>query len=461
MPTLPRATAQRNIDANPGSVLRDESQRVFKDIDTVNSAIGEINKKWTEARDVMEYTEAKAKHAMALNDIENRAANDPDFKNSDKYKKEIVAAKQSALKLVGNQQVAGRLGYELDVDGQTAGIRIDSRFRKLQLDNNKIAVKSNIDSIMKQRIYAGSEAEKEYCGQQISNIINLNIEAGTLSEAEARKILYDSTKLTYEDIIYSNPQEGLKLIEKSEDLVAEDKYELKSKAQQIIKRDKDFEEWNLQQSLTSATIELSEALHNNTLTSPMVRDMQQKGIIDSETATIFDSLAINKKYDIPSSTPMGKPEYFLRLLESSMGESAKIDKVLKDAAKDYSSGNIGANQYRYFIENAKEMFERQRKGIFTKSKEQENVKAAVEGIKDLDVSSFKEPDKVKGEMVNKFFDRYAQGEDSNKVKNDIINESILKNKPEIANFPTEGKIMVDKNGNKARVFPDGHTEEIK
>ena len=458
-PTLPIYNSQKNINANIAEPLRDEAAQPFKDQQQVIGTVADITQKWSHANDVMQYTEAWAKYGVALTDIESRASGDPDFKNSDKYYKEIEDAKKNTLQGISNQQIASKVSLEFDESAAITGIKIGADFQRKQLDYNKVMVKTNLDNIMQKKISANTAAEAEQYEQDFQNILSSNIAAGTIDLATADEIAYNSTKSAYESIVYSDPSRAIEILKKEKDLSSEDKYKLRNEAQQIQKRDKEFQEWQTKQTQIGGTIELSDALYNNTLTPKMVRTMQQQGIIDSETATIFDSLAIDKKYDIPDSTALGQPDYFLRLLEDSNGEKAQVDKVLRDAAKAYGNGKLGVNQYRYFIENAKETFDRQSKGIFTETKEQSSIKAAVKGIEEFDKSN--KSNKLKGEMTSKFFDRYKPGEDANKIKNDIINETVVQKKPEISNIPEEGKVMVDKNGNKARVFPDGHYEEVK
>lgn len=43
---------------------------------------------------------------------------------------------------------------------------------------------------------------------------------------------------------------------------------------------------------------------------------------------------------------------------------------------------------------------------------------------------------------------------------EIIKQDTLKNNPKFANFPKEGKVMIDSKGNKARVYPDGSYEAL-
>lgn len=457
MPKIPVYNAERNINANPIAPQRHEVDQSFQNTQTVIGAVKNVTQQWSNANDVMQYTEAKSKYETASADISARANADPNFRNSETYSKELEKAKQESVTGIANQEVANKAAMEFDYNNKITGIKIDAGFKQKQIVYNKVQVKNSVDLLQQKRISSSTSAESTQYDHQIEQILQANVDSGVLTYQEGIDFAYNSNKRAMENLVYSNPQAGLKALENNTQLTEKDKYSLIEEAHQIEKRDKEFQAWQLKQTQTQGTVELSDALFNKSLSPTMVRDMQQKGLIDSETAAIFDSLAIDKKYDIPESTSLGQPEYFLRLLEDTHGEKVEVNKILKDAATSYAEGKLGVNQYRYFIQSAKETFDRQSKGIFTPSKEQNAVKSALDGIQSFAKST---GGAVEGMFV-KFFDRFKPGEDPNVIKSQVINEKVLEDKPEVSAFPSDGKLMIDKNGNKAMVFPDGHIEEIK
>jgi len=461
VPTLPTYNAQRNITSTQSAPFRNEVDQNFSNQQKIIGTMADIAQKWSDANDVMQVTDAKAKYETAALDIQNRAFSDPDFNNAGKYVKELEDAKKNSLKGISNQQVSYGLGAEIDHSNQLTALKIKHDAGKKQIEYNKVQLGTNLDILQSKKLSAVTPAEGMQYQAQIGELINAQLKSGVITPQEAQKYLSDSTKKAYENLIYTNPQQGINILQSDNSLEPSVKGKLIQQAKQVEKRDKEFKDWQLKQVQTQSTVDLSQALHDGTLSPVMVRDMQQKGMIDSETAAIFDSLAINKKYDIPESTSLGQPEYFLRLLEDSHGSKPQVDKILKDAAEAYGSGKIGANQYRYFIQNAKETFERQSKGVYTKSENQSSMESAINGIKSFSKDNAGIPPTVVYSMLNKFFDRSIAGSDPNTIKTDVINEQILQLKPEVSTFPKEGKIMVDKNGNKAKVYPNGSIEEIK
>lgn len=468
MPTIPSYNSQRNITTRQAAPFRNEAAQSLQGYQNVLGTLQDINQKWSQANDIMQYQEARKKYESASADIQIRAASDPNYRNSENYIKELDKAKKDSLAGIDNQQVANHAAFEFDHHNLITGIKMNAGFKEKQMDEYKYNLENNIRSLYSKKSNALTDVERQSLSHEINDSLNTGVYSGLITQEDADKLKKKSEIDAVQNLIYINPQEGVKQIENGNfDLTPEEKGKMINEAHQIAKRNKEFEDWQLKQAQTQSTISLSDALYNNNLTPTMVRDMQQKGLIDSETAAIFDSLAINKKYDIPESTSLGQPEYFLRLLDASHGDKTQIGKVLKDAATAYGDGKIGVNQYRYFIQSAKETFERQSKGIYSKTDEQNNFKASVDGIKTFFKgmkSVGEERDKAQTDFdnaINTFTDRYKPGE-SQKAMDSTLNDYRLKVMPEMKNFDAvKGTVIQDKNGNKALAFPDGHVEEIK
>lgn len=462
-PVIPQYTAQRNINANQAAPFRNEASQDFENQQKILGTLQQITQKWSDAHDVMQATEAKTKYDVRATDIQARAQADQNYRNSGQYIKELEKAKTESLVGIDNQAVANQIRMDLDHDSAVTGIKIDRQFKAKQMDANKYNLQLSVQNDYNKLLTTNNPNERANIQLGIDKSLNANLASGVITQEEADKIKKGSEVNSIQNLMYIDPQRAISQINES-DLSSEEKGKLIEDAHSIDKKNKEFAEWQLQQTQTQSTIELSEALHNKTLTPAMVRDMQQKGIIDSETAAIFDSIALNKTYEIPETTSKAEPDYFLRLIEDSMGDTKQINRVMKDAAQAYGDHKIGTNQYLYFIQSAKETFDRQSRGIFTPSKEQKGVNSAVEGIKSFFNNlkkSGKEDEKNMREGINKFFDRFKPGEDPNVIKSQIINEKVLEEHPDVSAFPSDGKIMIDKNGNKALVFPDGHIEEVK
>lgn len=432
MPTLPVYNAQNNIRPTTGEPLRNEAGAPFEMAREVVSTMQTVAQKWSDANDVMQYTEAKAKYELAVADIEMRANADPDFRKAPDYLAELAKAKETALSTVTSPQVTNKASFEFDYGNQLSGMKIGGQFRKKQMVNNLANLSTAMASLQAKRFTTDNPNERNATELEIDRLRASNLYSGLVSKSEMDEIDGKALFKAVESAVYANPDISLVKLNKEDfGLDPKSHNKLITEAQQIIKKREDLAEWQKNQTLTQGAISLSVALGNNSLTSKMVRDMQQAGTIDAETAAIFDAVALKKKYEIPANTSLAEPDYYIRLLEDSMGDWKDIKKIMADAARAYGDHKIGTNQYLYFINSASETFDRQNRGIFTSSKEQAGVKFSIEGIKNAATSIYgagknatKEVSEATGEMVTKFFDRFKPGDDPQKVKAEVIEESL-------------------------------------
>lgn len=144
-----------------------------------------IASRWSQANDVMQSTEAKAKHSLALNDIKSRANADPNFKNSEAYYKELNSANESAISSIDNQQVASQLGIEFKYNSEIAKLKIDNNFRSKQLEYNKVMVQTNLDNLMSKKLSASTPAEAQHYDAEIINLVESNVQSGTIDYKQA------------------------------------------------------------------------------------------------------------------------------------------------------------------------------------------------------------------------------------------------------------------------------------
>lgn len=194
MPQLPQFNSGRNIEARPIAPMRDEAAFPFQLTQQIAGVMGEINQKLMQARDVMEYTEAKAKYEVATADIQARAAQDPDFKNSGVYLKELQEAKKNSLIGVKNKEMANRAALEFDYGGQIAAIKINAGFHQKQMEYNKNSLSTGVNTLMQKSMAASTPAERANTQMAIDELIQLNVTNGTITDFEAQALVYEAKK---------------------------------------------------------------------------------------------------------------------------------------------------------------------------------------------------------------------------------------------------------------------------
>jgi hypothetical protein len=421
VPALPVYNSSRNIQPQTAGPLQTGAEQPYIDQQKVIKTVADIAQKWSDAQDVMQSTDVKAKHGLALAQIQAEQALDKDFNNAPKYQAKIDKLNEELLKGVSNAEVRNKLSLQLNYDNEIAKIKIDADAKSQQMAYNKFQFNNYIkeQELLKSK---ATDIERQQINDNIETNTIMQVSTGLLTEEEALDIRYKSQKDAAESLVYSNPQAGIEALKNDYFglLSAEDKVKLTDHAHGIEKKNKEIADYRMKQLNTQSSFDLSVALSNKTLTHDMVKNFQQSGRIDNETAAIFDSIALKKNYEIPSSTQLAQPDYFVRLIEDANGDNVKVDKVLKDAAKAYGDNKLGVNQYLYLIQQAEIAFKRQESGEVGMSRPQVIMKQSVDGLKTFANSvktSF-------GNLLIKFTDRFKQGDDPIKVKQEVIEEHL-------------------------------------
>lgn len=308
--------------------------------------------RWISANDVMESNEAKAKHKLALADIESRAAADPDFKNSGKYQIELQAAKDNALSGIGNALVAKNTGLELDLDGKITGMKIDNQFRQKQLQYNQSMVRVNLDALWQKRVTAMTTAEGMQYEDQINALVSDNVKSGVLSMDEAKKIAYHSQLETATNLVYDNPDLGRKKIEEGTfNLLPKDKYKLLEDATNIQKR-KEAEFVDAQKRVmfdTEASI-ATDIAGGKQVSLQELADGVRTGTISADFATVTMK-ALTSKDAVNAETDN---EEFSKLTQEvfKAGTKDQVQKAIVGILKGGGDGKISKDDLGILINSA-------------------------------------------------------------------------------------------------------------
>jgi hypothetical protein len=185
--------------------MRNEATAPFENNQKVLGAMTQVAQAWSEAQDVMQYTQAKAKYEVTSATIQGRAAADPDFNNLNKYTDELKNSKKEIIKGISNQAVANKLGMEIDYGNEIASIKIGAGFREKEIANNKVMLKTNMDSLLQKKLNAATPAEAMQYDNEMNELLQANLKTGTIDAADLDKMMKDSQKTSVQYEIYSDP----------------------------------------------------------------------------------------------------------------------------------------------------------------------------------------------------------------------------------------------------------------
>jgi hypothetical protein len=217
-----------------------------------------------------------------------------------------------------------------------------------------------------------------------------------------------------------------------------------------------YQHWQNKLITTKGASDLSQNLIDGTLNSDTIQAYQQAGKIDTNTAAIFDAVARKVDFNIPDSSPKGKPDYFLRLLDKGKKSDVASLKVINDATEAYGRGDLGADQYAYFIQEANKRFQRETKGQTGWDKSTDFFRNSAHALNDFAKTiSQNTPDKIASNMIEKLVERVRKGEDPTLAAQAIQKETVIEHHPQALTYPIEGRSILDKDGNIKIILPDG------
>ena len=153
----------------------------------------------------MQYTTAITNHNVAIADIEARAANDTDYNNSAVYFKDLEKARTASLQGFQNKAVQQKAMVEIDADSRISQIKVSSIFRKKQLAFGVVELDKGLEALEIKRLNAASPAELAKTNQDILELLDVNVKAGIISDADREKKIDKMQVTGVQYDIYSDP----------------------------------------------------------------------------------------------------------------------------------------------------------------------------------------------------------------------------------------------------------------
>jgi hypothetical protein len=427
MPTLPTYTSQQKITTQQSEVTRTGAEAPYEMAGKAISATQDAAVKWSNALDTIQYTTAKANYETGVAQLEAKALADPDYNNSDAYYKELAKLKTDNTKGFQNKAVESRMAFEIDNANQIAQIKIGTIFRKKQIEYTRgVAVPKAIEALQAKMLISSSPEEFAQAKKEINDLVDINVSSGVYSYEDGEKLKKEAELTAAQNSIYTDPVKGRAEVEAGlYDITAKQKSDLIISANRLEKSRAELADWQIKQTQTQGAFDLSQGLASGTLTPAIVRNAQQSGLIDSETAAIFDGVLTKGDYVIPDNTMLGKPDYFLRLLDDSLKDKVEVMKIIKDATTAYGNKELGANQYAYFISEANKRFQAERKGEFGLNPLQIATRNSINGIKSFNkmLTGKEDPKSLARQLVDFLF-RLDKGETPKAAEDAIVKQQI-------------------------------------
>lgn len=185
MPEFPRYQSKGTLTTQQPSVQApsDTSGQILEKVGQVGNAVQDIAVKWSNVIDTVQKTTSQANFKTGMLDIQQRAATDPDYNNSNQYYKEIENLKTESLKGFSSKSAENEMALNLNYEAKVGKIQIQNLYRKKMIDVGQASALKLIDT----EVNNPSPASLG----NIQNILNTQVQAGVFDHKDAYKIYQD------------------------------------------------------------------------------------------------------------------------------------------------------------------------------------------------------------------------------------------------------------------------------
>lgn len=464
MPDLPVINARRNIVANTAEPLRNEAAQPFQDQQKIIGALETVTQKFSDANDVMQFTKAKSSAQLAIAQQESAAKVDPNPDNAQAHIKAIQDISKSSIDGISNQMVAQKASQEINAEAMISSIKINGMFKEKQMLANDIALGSNADLAAQSKSNAVTSAQGQQIEQDFMATIQRNYAAGLITEGRAKGLI-DNYRMgeVKNDII----KEGATQIGNSNVLTEinkgkDGKYAMlstdqRTEADRMVRlMVRDNHQISIEQNMSNR-IETIKAIANGDVTWQNTTFIKNMATKDPDLADSLNKVFTENKKGAAYSAQEEKNTDFESLVGSIFKANTKedINKYLVKAL----TPNMSMDKLSIIVNAAEQRGATLPTTDSSKNgkvdPKQEEMDNAVKHIQNFTKSTG-----IIGAMEN-FFKNLTGSGNPQEAANKAINTQVVKNHPELMANPSTGKTMIDKYGNRAIVYPDGHFEEIK
>ena len=466
MPNFPTYNATGNIDNNPVAPERHTAAHSLDGAKELQQTASDLLTHWEHVQNTMQITKAKADATMAITAQEQAAMADPNPENVGAHLKELQRIKQAAPKGITNKDEAEKFGVEMDQDTYLAGLRIDAIFKKKQLFQND----QKLDQYATTASYQKANAVSEAAGMQVEadymNTLNENYMRGAITKERADGLMKQfklgvvKAHISNETATNLNDSQTYKDIRANKDgLDLQENEKAMNMLKSRIKENKEIDVKNI----INGRIDLINKIASGEVTwrnADKISEIGQKDIKMGE--------ALNNVFKADSQWPAKEyksedeqNQYFSELVKNIFAKDTKeeLSGYLTKLLDENASRNISKDRLSILInaanQRAKNLATTKGSGDGIIDQVQHKIGDVMKSISDF----FKGKDD--GSVQMDFHQNMKDGMEPDPAKQKAMNDYNVKNYKWVSTLPKEGKVMVDKNGNKMRWFPDGHNEDVK
>lgn len=408
MPTLPRYNSQQKVrmpQAQSVSFTDKSSQNLI-------GTLQDIGQQWQKANDVMEYTEAKSQYEVGTERILSRAQQDPDFKNTDQYYKELRDLREESLGKITNAMVREKAALEMGAGNEVASLKIETAARKKRIDHTRFSLSQSVDTLFKKRLDATSETEKKDITNKIEELLSINAGTGVISEEEAYKMYKNGKEKAAEFDATARPELFLSRTNKFYDVSADKYAELRKKARSAKEREEkeivaQQEEVELQNE-SDLILQLADREADKRSVSE-ITDMIANNRISREFGEAYIRVLESPKHIDPKKKieKSGFTKFAQSLFKADDNESKQ--KAITEMLNGAADGDLNEEQLAVLLKSASLNDDR---GFIAKT------------VEALGTASKNLWNMQPGIMLYNYFTKMNEGKDPEQAKNEAVKETL-------------------------------------
>jgi len=427
-----------------------------------------VANKFLEARTLQEVTKADTVATKKLNELQLAASQDPDIWNIPKYQEQISKIRDETSELISIPSARTQFQNEFEKDAITADFNIRKTLRIRQVDSMKATMLENIETLEDAYNDASTPEERMLIEWKRDKVIQDNVSLGVIDQVEAfnfkEKIKKEWQESSIRNAIAIDATLAKEMILSGDfkDLTADETAKWLEVADKQIARNQKIAEAIRDQMWLNNEANIIENLDKTS-----VQDLIQaisNGSIDPEVGNDL----IKWKTDPESVQYETDKKIWLEIIRDSLSPEKDLREAQRAIAKAVADKKIQVNEAAELSVQVKSLYEGAIKFKSKPRRLQKLLGATIDmfsGWASTAGEFYKDKISIVFDMTKELVKRYKEGkiteeniaEEGQSILNDarkILNPSILSN-------DKNGTLMMDKHGNKARVFPDGRIEEVK
>ncbi len=464
MPVLPTYESSNNINT-PLGPERNQAAQPFKDNAQVLGTLQDITQKLSDAHDTMQETKAKTTAETSFLQTEQAALNDPNPDNLEMHLKNIQEAADNSVKGIDNQELAGQVKEDISHSAFLSGIKIQDLFKKKQMFANDQRLDQLATVTSQNKANAITAAQGQQDEDNFMSTIQQNVSKGLISPERGNQLVRQYKVGVVKTRIAQNPSTNPDDYKGVDEGVGLDLTESNEKDKMIQARIKQNEQTEIKQTLNDR-VSVVKGIASGQYTWQNADQIGKIAAKDPKLGealqAVFNADASGKPYEPEEEQNQSFADLAGKLFQSKTKE--QVNDYILNVLNSHAERDMSKDRLAILISAA----EQRANGLSTNKEsgdgkddpQQSVIGGAVKGIKDFFKGTEDNAKKAGGVLVD-FFKNLSGGATPQVAHQEAMKTFNVKEYPWISALPKEGAIKVDKNGNKVRIFPDGHYEDAK